>query len=173
MTPNPNPSPELPKCRYCGGAGKFQVVSPVSDHAWATCFCSRALTPPTPAETVTVALPGAGEVRFWQQAIGTEIARQCGIGAGTCGNADDGSGLFEVNASLDLNGFAAAMKEASFATVAAANDEGVARIICPEAWSDADTGLSEPEASQHIAILRRDALAKAAAIRLLSQGVGK
>lgn len=29
-------------CRYCGGAGKFQIVSSVSDSAWATCFCSRA-----------------------------------------------------------------------------------------------------------------------------------
>lgn len=29
------------RCRYCGGAGKFQVVSSASDGAWATCFCSR------------------------------------------------------------------------------------------------------------------------------------
>lgn len=53
MTPNPNPSPELPKCRYCGGVGKFQVVSSVSDGAWATCFCSRAAlsqTLPAPGE---------------------------------------------------------------------------------------------------------------------------
>lgn len=49
------------------------------------------------------------QFREWQQAIGAEIDRQCGIGAGTCGTADDGSGLFEVNASLDLNGFAHAM----------------------------------------------------------------
>ena len=35
-----SPKPDT-KCRYCGGAGKFQVVSPVSDHAWATCFCRR------------------------------------------------------------------------------------------------------------------------------------
>jgi len=51
----------------------------------------------------------AGRVRDWQQAIGAEIDRQCGIGAGTCGTLDDGSGLFEVQASLDLNGFAQAM----------------------------------------------------------------
>ena len=31
------------RCRYCGGAGKFQIVSSVSDRAWATCFCSRAV----------------------------------------------------------------------------------------------------------------------------------
>lgn len=60
-------------------------------------------------------------VASWQQAIGAEIARQCSIGAGTCGTADDGSGLFEVNASLDLNGFAAAMKRAALATTPARN----------------------------------------------------
>ena len=31
----------LRKCRYCAGAGRFQIVSPVSDHAWAACFCTR------------------------------------------------------------------------------------------------------------------------------------
>jgi hypothetical protein len=37
---------EAHRCRYCGGAGKFQIVSPVSDGAWAACFCSRpALSP--------------------------------------------------------------------------------------------------------------------------------
>jgi len=57
-----------------------------------------------------------GEPRKWQQAIGAEIDRQCSIGAGTCGTADDGSGLFEVNASLDLNGFAQAMSRAATPT---------------------------------------------------------
>lgn len=37
-------------CRYCGGAGKFQVVSPVSDGAWAACFCSRLAQPAPPTE---------------------------------------------------------------------------------------------------------------------------
>lgn len=37
-----------PKCRYCGGAGRFQIVSLVSDHAWATCFCSRTEAEPAP-----------------------------------------------------------------------------------------------------------------------------
>lgn len=32
-------------CKYCGGAGRFQIVSNVSDHAWADCFCQRTLTP--------------------------------------------------------------------------------------------------------------------------------
>lgn len=32
-------------CRYCGGAKRFQIVSPVSDHAWADCFCQRDLRP--------------------------------------------------------------------------------------------------------------------------------
>jgi len=36
-------------CRYCGGAKRFQIVSPVSDHAWADCFCTR-LTASTEAE---------------------------------------------------------------------------------------------------------------------------
>jgi len=27
------------KCSYCGGARRFQVISPVSDGAWADCFC--------------------------------------------------------------------------------------------------------------------------------------
>jgi hypothetical protein len=35
---------ERQRCRYCGGAGKFQVMSSVSDGAWASCFCSRATT---------------------------------------------------------------------------------------------------------------------------------
>jgi hypothetical protein len=33
---------ELKPCKYCGGAKRFQIVSPVSDHAWANCFCTRA-----------------------------------------------------------------------------------------------------------------------------------
>jgi len=37
----PSQQPDA-KCRYCGGAGCFQVVSPVSDHAWANCFCMKA-----------------------------------------------------------------------------------------------------------------------------------
>lgn len=28
-------------CRYCGGAKRIQIVSSVSDHAWADCFCNR------------------------------------------------------------------------------------------------------------------------------------
>lgn len=52
---------------------------------------------------------GGERAREVAQAIGAEIDRQCGIGAGTCGTLDDGSGLFEVHASLDLRGFAAAM----------------------------------------------------------------
>lgn len=32
-------------CRYCGGAGKFQITSSVSDGAWVTCFCSRTQYP--------------------------------------------------------------------------------------------------------------------------------
>lgn len=31
-------------CRYCGGERRVQIVSPVSDHAWADCFCSRTPT---------------------------------------------------------------------------------------------------------------------------------
>lgn len=46
-------------CRYCGGAKRFQIVSSVSDHAWADCFCSR---PAEPALTgqfdVYKSLPG-------------------------------------------------------------------------------------------------------------------
>lgn len=30
-----------PDCRFCGGQGRFQIVSPVSDHAWANCFCTK------------------------------------------------------------------------------------------------------------------------------------
>lgn len=33
------------RCVYCGGKGKFQIVSPVADHAWADCFCTRASQP--------------------------------------------------------------------------------------------------------------------------------
>lgn len=29
------------KCRYCGGARRFQIISSVSDGAWADCFCAR------------------------------------------------------------------------------------------------------------------------------------
>jgi hypothetical protein len=73
--------------------------------------------------------------RTWQQAIGTEISRQCSIGAGTCGTADDGSGLFEVNASLDLNGFAHAMALAVEPTppTEAGLKEAIAAIISPDA----------------------------------------
>jgi len=28
-------------CQYCGGAKRIQIVSPVSDHAWADCFCVK------------------------------------------------------------------------------------------------------------------------------------
>lgn len=28
-------------CKYCGGAKRFQITSPVSDGAWAACFCRR------------------------------------------------------------------------------------------------------------------------------------
>lgn len=35
-------------CKYCGGAKRIQIVSPVSDGAWASCFCSR-------PETVAIA----------------------------------------------------------------------------------------------------------------------
>ena len=31
----------LKSCRYCGGQKRFQIVSPVSDHAWADCFCVK------------------------------------------------------------------------------------------------------------------------------------
>ena len=42
MTDTDKPAPvEQVKCRYCGGAGRFQIVSLVSDHAWAVCFCIR------------------------------------------------------------------------------------------------------------------------------------
>lgn len=30
------------KCRYCGDTKRIQIVSPVSDHAWADCFCVKA-----------------------------------------------------------------------------------------------------------------------------------
>jgi hypothetical protein len=60
----------------------------------------------------------------------------------------------------------------TLATVAAGDDEGVARIIDPKAWQDRD---------EYMALRGRaaswdstaDSLAKAAAIRLLSQGEGK
>lgn len=28
-------------CKYCAGAKRIQIVSSVSDHAWADCFCNR------------------------------------------------------------------------------------------------------------------------------------
>ena len=64
-----NPMEELreqaAKCVYCGGAKRIQIVSPVSDHAWADCFCVKAATLPA-----SVAVPQAGEVeqlrhKFW------------------------------------------------------------------------------------------------------------
>jgi len=84
------------------------------------------------------------DARFWQQAIGSEIARQCGIGAGTCGTADDGSGLFEVNASLDLNGFAAAMLYASLVSpspLAKAAQDATRQHGCEVILEAYDTGL--------------------------------
>ena len=47
--PRPAPSIDVPAkhdpaakpCRYCGGVGRFQIVSSVSDHAWTTCFCAK------------------------------------------------------------------------------------------------------------------------------------
>lgn len=35
---------QLKPCRYCGDQKRFQIVSPVSDHAWADCFCVKART---------------------------------------------------------------------------------------------------------------------------------
>lgn len=45
--PNPTPTRELIDrgCKYCGGAKRIQIVSAVSDHAWADCFCAREKAP--------------------------------------------------------------------------------------------------------------------------------
>jgi hypothetical protein len=45
------------------------------------------------------------------EAVKAEIERQCSIGAGTC-QRDSETGLIEVHADIDANGFAAAMTEA-------------------------------------------------------------
>lgn len=28
-------------CKFCGDTKRIQIVSPVSDHAWADCFCVK------------------------------------------------------------------------------------------------------------------------------------
>lgn len=58
MTNNPAVLSEArAQCNYCGGSGRFQIVSPVSDHAWTTCFCSRPAIPPASDAPAS----GAGE----------------------------------------------------------------------------------------------------------------
>ena len=96
----------------CTGAALDDICAlpPKATHyAAADRILTTTPTPPTLSEGL----------RALGQAIGAEIDRQCSIGAGTCGTADDGSGLFEVNASLDLNGFAQAMSRAALAQVKA------------------------------------------------------
>ncbi len=41
MMNNDTPADAIKPCRYCGGQKRFQIVSPVSDHAWADCFCVK------------------------------------------------------------------------------------------------------------------------------------
>ena len=193
---NPNPSPELLPCPFCGSAGKhhkndlYEFIQCSNDEcamcpstnwriiekgdalpAWNT----RALTPPTPAETVTVALPGAGEVEQRARKVLADTRIAAGSLFGDCPD--------EVAISAML----------SFATVAAANDEGVAleAALSAMGWADermiADARkiaggfwfetygyggnccLTVPQ----VASLRSCLDGARAAIRLLSQGEGK
>ena len=52
---NDTPADAIKPCRYCGGQKRFQIVSPVSDHAWADCFCVKDRTPSLAAQDGLVA----------------------------------------------------------------------------------------------------------------------
>lgn len=102
MTPNPNPSPELiERARelLAQAYERADLICPATDVRsgnkidWvrekvALDAILAALTPPTPAETVTVALPGAGEAEPVDDDEGLEAVADCFNGSAIYGRTE-------------------------------------------------------------------------------------
>lgn len=214
MTPNPNPSPELIEVAQAdrdaaasildaiaggGVGGIFAALAARNgksdDNHIVQAFAARrlaALPPPTPAETVTVALPGAGEAQ------GVGITGPC-ANCGSEGSSVKGPDKLHPYRVFCKSCGASTAHHASWrasndawnrrpppATVAAANDEGVAEQISrlraaydavadwPEKRGDPMTvGGAGFMDLLKLRNLVAELLDDPAAIRLLSQGGGK
>ncbi len=199
MTPNPNPSPELMACPFCGSA----EVYPQNGDAWRRdtgtpfqfIWCIRCNTKgaehPTEAEAITAwntraalsqTLPAPGEVEHIADA-GNMVEVECirrAIWGYVNAQPEDAAMLPLVQFLANRDVFLA--EAIALATVAAANDEGVAE----HAAQFAD-GVAEGAQSLYALAARdRDTVGTlihgeavrvakhiASAIRLLPQGAGK
>lgn len=199
MTPNPNPSPELREAvekltrPIIGMENRTSLeVRDILFDRIRSHFAALS-PPPTITETVTVALPAPGEVEANLEAQRQAIeacARIADIHAEPTDTPGDFTKGYEVAAGKIARSIRKLCPNASLATVAAANDEGVARIIDPAVWDEAEQyrvradewfakGRTTPGDCltdgyrEKADAMQAPLLAKAAAIRLLSQGGGK